>query len=218
MVNVDITRGKQSVQAQVQRHSSHSAAQSFTAPAPTPAVGAKLGCEPCSATRLKLVWAPFERLPGVACVEYVVHAEPIFGDEADQDKKCELEGSGMVERVFTMVHTPRLRLEEITRSKEARHVLQDQREAPLLARLLEVVSTEQGHERERERTDQNLVRFELTGLLPCTRYTVTVSARYAGAAAVALPREKVAVLTTRIETLGGDAAPAAPFTSKSTSH
>mmetsp|Transcript_110826 Transcript_110826/g.353142 ORF Transcript_110826/g.353142 Transcript_110826/m.353142 type:complete len:2409 (-) Transcript_110826:234-7460(-) len=182
-------------------NSSGIVASAFAVPSIEPDPEMFLDCSPCSATRLRLRWAPFDRPVGIECLEYVVRASPAFAEQETQG--CH-EGHETIERIFLVKHPRRMTDDELLQFGDFRGQLP-------LTKILTSLQAARKRERDYDHDSNNLVKVELSGLLPCTRYNVSVSARLPAAAATMLmPASPNAGLSVEAETLGGEAAPAAP--------
>eukprot|EP00439_Symbiodinium_sp_Y106_P016199 s8132_g2.t1 len=159
-------------------------------------------------------WPPFERLPGISCLEYALRCEPLVPDAAQASPS----GSRR-ERVESLcfLHEPRRLDAQVLASAQFQRLL-DQPEMSL-ARLASCFQDIRLAEAEEEKDLQ--LQVELTGLLPWTSYDLSVAARYpAGAGLYPHSRtegwKKSEALrpllgpALTVETPGGENAPGAP--------
>lgn len=209
------------------------AKQKLPIPWPSPVRDCHFSCVPVSATRLRLEWTPFDRLPGVTRLEYIIRGRPLL-QEGSRTQDSGPEGPDVVERVSSFVHAARKTDDMLLAGPNVLGVVEAQIEAakPSFEEVMTAFEAAREEELEVDYRENNRVHFELSGLLPCTRYEVTVAARYPGASAafeatfpdtllvqggddedahtkVAKP-ELALSLRVSMEMPGGDAAPAAP--------
>jgi len=161
-------------------------------------------------------WPPFERLPGISCLEYALRCEPLVPDAAQASPS----GSRR-ERVESLcfLHEPRRLDAQVLASAQFQRLL-DQPEMSL-ARLASCFQDIRLAEAEEEKDLQ--LQVELTGLLPWTSYGLSVAARYPAGAGL-YPHSRTEgwkksealrpllgpALTVEVETPGGENAPGAP--------
>jgi hypothetical protein len=192
---------------------------SFPLPRPPSIVGRegslKLNMS-ASATVLMLKFPPFQMEPGLGNAEYVITAEPQFEEDLKVVPKNQrkqgretgytgLEGGKTVEKTLIVSQSAMKTDEQIMQHLVDKRLVQGLND---IADLSPILTQESGAEIDQlYGTDMQHVEVELSGLLPSTRYFVTVSARVAH-----LPDAPLGPsLTAAMETLSGSAPPAPPL-------
>ncbi|CAE7797620.1 unnamed protein product [Symbiodinium sp. CCMP2592] len=172
-------------------------------------------------------WPPFQRLPGISCLEYALRCEPLAIDSDAAQASAPSGGSGASrrERVESLcfLHEPRRPDAQVLASAQFQRLL-DQPEMSL-ARLASCFQDIRLAEAEEEKDLQ--LQVELTGLLPWTSYGLSVAARYPAGAGLYPHHGQTEgqkksealgplrpllgpALTVEVETPGGENAPGAP--------
>eukprot|EP00746_Dinoflagellata_sp_MGD_P003425 gnl/MRDRNA2_/MRDRNA2_106664_c0_seq1.p1 gnl/MRDRNA2_/MRDRNA2_106664_c0~~gnl/MRDRNA2_/MRDRNA2_106664_c0_seq1.p1 ORF type:complete len:2501 (-),score=441.00 gnl/MRDRNA2_/MRDRNA2_106664_c0_seq1:75-7259(-) len=169
-----------------------------------------------SATVLMLKFPPFQMEPGLGNAEYVITAEPQFEEDLKAVPKNQrkqgretgytgLEGGKTVEKTLLVSQIAMKTDEQVMQHLVDKRLVQGLND---IADLSPILTQESGAEIDQlYGTDMQHVEVELSGLLPSTRYFVTVAARVAH-----LPGAPLGVsLTAAMETLPGSAPPAPPL-------
>lgn len=206
-----------------------SAPQSLVIPTPEPPPGAG-GADPKftviakSPTSMEVAFPAFDRLPIVTYLEYVITAQPIFSEvEEGAGAGPPTEGPGSVQTVTCFQNEPRKSDDQLVLTREVTRLLEKDSVAmsKVAACMRDVRQAELDKEADKE------LKVALNGLLPHTRYLVSVAARYPAAAgafpaSMLVPPENPThgydglgmilgqCLKTEAETPGGDAPPVAP--------
>jgi len=189
-----------------------SAAQGLQVPLPAPLQNCTATAEALGPTAIKVSWPPFDRVPGINSLEYVIRAEPLLAE--DGSSGCP------AETVICFKHEPRKQDGQIVATPQFQRLL-DVKEMSNLKRLASCF--EDIRKREGEEEKDTKLQVEMAGLLPWTSYLVSVSARYPAGAGL-YPRTKLegksmndglglmvgAKFTTQVETPGGQNTPTAP--------
>ncbi|CAJ1376934.1 unnamed protein product [Effrenium voratum] len=187
-----------------------SAPQPLPLPLPAPLRSSVATAEALGPTAIKVCWPPFDRVPGINSLEYVVRAEPQLGEGA----------ASCAETVICFQHEPRKADGQIVGSNQFQRLL-DAKEDSHLARLAACFQDIRDLEGDEEKDTK--LQVELNGLLPWTRYLISVSARYPAGAGI-YPRSQLEgrpqsegmgllvghKLTTQVVTPGGENCPAPP--------
>eukprot|EP00434_Breviolum_minutum_P030974 symbB.v1.2.027393.t2/scaffold2682.1/size73113/3 len=181
-----------------------SAAQGLQVPLPAPLQNCTATAEALGPTAIKVSWPPFDRVPGINSLEYVIRAEPLLAE--DGSSGCP------AETVICFKHEPRKQDGQIVATPQFQRLL-DVKEMSNLKRLASCF--EDIRKREGEEEKDTKLQVEMAGLLPWTSYLVSVSARYPAGAGL-YPRTKLEGksmndgLGLMVETPGGQNTPTAP--------
>lgn len=188
-----------------------SRAEGLTVPLPA-SLARTASAEALGPTAVKVSWPPFDRVPGINSLEYVIRAEPLLAEDGSS-------GQSLAETVICFKHEPRKQDGQIISTPQFQRLL-DVKEMSTLKRLASCF--EDIRQREGQEEQETKLQIEMSGLLPWTSYRITVAARYPAGAGF-YPRSTMEAksaegiglmvgnsLTTQVETPGGPNTPSAP--------
>lgn len=189
-------------------------------PVPRPFHESLCFCSVQSPTRVKVRWPCFDRMPGIISLEYIIRAGPIFDQKITEGGNSQ-EGPSLIERIFLLPHTAKKTDDELLETKEVQRLMDSNFPMSRIATGLKDLRAA-----EFDAEKDLLLQVELSGLLPATRYAVSVTARYPSCTNLAMAystdsEDKSEItacveamlgptLHTQVDMPGGETAPAAP--------